>query len=107
MPGSRKELRFDPAWSAEAQATITRYFAERPELTNKYGFPMVHCRQSGCEVLIVAYDLDESRFVNQFASDLMESEYAEQPWANQFLGSGGGSHHEDGISTIVWLLRRL
>jgi len=115
----------DPVWSATTEAQIQDYFTRRPELTQKYGHPIINCRTTKCELAFVSYGLDESiregsmweGIPIDFATELRfrneNSEIYNQPWAEQFGFIADG---EDGalisievdvvdeITTILWHL---
>ena len=85
----------DPAWSAATELQISTYLANRPEITSRYGFPIVNCRATRCEAAFLSYGLeDESRAAAQqgltpeFLIALnfrnQNAEVYEQAWAEQF-----------------------
>jgi hypothetical protein len=106
----------DPTWSLVAEAQLYNYFAERPEITTRFGIPTIACRVTGCEIAFVSSSVDSETFQTeqapnaQFAT-MMEfaganSELFEQPWADQFeRGTNGvpsAMHTEGGVTTVLW-----
>ena len=92
------------AASIETEAEISRFFAERPELTAAFGFPTIHCRTRACEVLIVASG-DESSVNDEFAQALRDAEIADQPWFNQLWFHAFATRSRDGVTSLRWELR--
>ena len=85
----------DPAWSAATELQISTYLANRPEITGRYGFPIINCRATRCEAAFLSYGLeDQSRAAAQqgltpeFLIALnfrnQNAEVYEQAWAEQF-----------------------
>lgn len=95
----------DPTWSAPMEAQINRYFAERPDITSKYGFPTVHCRTKQCQIYFAVYGIDESTLVPELGRSLA-ADYADQPWAEQFGLVIVTTNNQDGVTTLIWGLGR-
>lgn len=106
----------DPAWSAVTEAQLNSHFSARPEITEKYGYPIINCRTTGCEVAFIAYGIENSGFADnpglevsamfEFQAD--NADIFEQPWTEQFASRRveAGVHTEDGVTTILWYLRK-
>ena len=114
----------DPIWSANTEAQIHNYFADRPEITAKYGLPTVTCRSTRCEVAFVAYGVDDTdraaqgglapEFVTGLAFRNDNADVHSEPWAEQFGYVPDAENPriliaelntQDGVTTILWHLR--
>jgi len=113
----------DPAWSPMVEAQLRSYFAERREITERYGNPTINCRRSGCEIAFVAYGIDNSGRVTadaaragttpDFFTDedfrIATADFADQPWTREFLNRYFAPYIEtvNGATTFLVFLARL
>jgi len=109
----------DPNWFAQTEADLRTYFAAHPEITNKYGFPTISCRTSGCAVAFVAYGLeypavtgagtDGPSFAAVMAFRRDNQAFFDGPLGPRFNGELGvvsDSRVEGDVTTIYWILPR-
>lgn len=114
----------DPDWSPQAEANLSNYFAQHPEITDIYGMPTIHCRETACVAMFISYGYLAHA---QNHPDPTLAEYAEtlfgpmeifradnqgffdDPFADQFsdsIGVTADGRLEDGLATFYWTLAR-
>jgi hypothetical protein len=112
----------DPTWSITAGRQIEGHFIDRPELSQEFGYPIIHCRTTRCEVAFVSYEVHaadaaagarveglDTEFFSAIRFRTSLSEFASHPGAEQFEPIQHDDldvHVEDGVTTILWHLFR-
>ena len=102
----------DPDWYAQAEAQLYAYLAANPRITQKYGYPTIHCRMTACGVAFLSHDptLAETPFLTSHAAFTEDNlELFEGPWGDQFsdqVGILADIHIEDGVTTFYWRVLR-
>ena len=107
----------DANWSPQMETQLRSFFASRPEITNKFGFPTINCRTSGCEIAFASYTLtpEQGPLVDFEFPDAVLGVY-DQPWATQLRRSHEEANlananvfpgfQDDGPQTILWYVWR-
>src|SRR5690606_8008227 len=95
----------DPDWSLQTERQISDYLTAKPEITSKYGVPIVHCRTTSCQMLVTSYVSGEGTLGEELRRVLAE-DWENQAWSAQFIGSVE-THEQDGVETLVFYLARM